>query len=99
MNKHTTMDAIAALKETTSTCSNGSACIHILLNIRRYFFSLPGKDHIEFIDIAEDEYGISFDDKSCIDAMQKCTHANNFNALTDVAFSKGFTPSGAGQIR
>ncbi|MGC6031428.1 DNA topoisomerase [Enterobacter kobei] len=67
--------------------------------IRRYFFSLPEKDHIEFIDIAEDEYGISFDDKSCIDAMQKCTHANNFNALTDVAFSKGFTPSGAGQIR
>lgn len=98
MNKHTAMDAIEELKLTIPTCVNGHTCIHLLLNIRRFFFSLPAREHLLFIDIAE-EFGITFDDKSCIYALQKCTHSSDFNALTDVAFSNGLTPSGAGKIR
>ena len=99
MNKQTIIDAIAELKATTSTCSNDHACINLLLSIRRFFFNLPAKEHVMFIDIAEEEYGILFDDRSCLHAMQKCTHSSDFNALTDVAFSNGLIPSGVGQIR
>lgn len=83
MNENTIREAIADIKSTTSTCSNDLSCVNLILNIRRFFFNLSAKEHVIFIDIAEEEYGIFFDNKSCVDAIQKCTHPNNYNHLKD----------------
>ena len=87
MSKNTSEAAIKHVISSTITCSENTGCINLLLIVRRLFFSLPSRDHIEFIDIAEAKFGIQFDNGSCTAAMQKCTHATDFDAKLDVAFS------------
>lgn len=81
MSKNTIREAIADIKSTTSTCPNDLSCVNLILNIRQYFFNLPAKEHVMFIEIAEEECGIFFDNQSCVEAMQKCTHTHDYNAL------------------
>lgn len=94
MNNDVIRNCLKSLKSISSTCENGNSCINLILNTRRLFFSFPLEKHIEFIDIAEEEYGIIFDDDSCINAIKNCSHRNDFNVLIDVSFYNGFIPKG-----
>ncbi|MEH5143226.1 hypothetical protein [Enterobacter cloacae] len=89
MNERIIRQNIEDIRNTTSTCENGADCITLLLNTRRLFFSIPSQDHLTLIDIAEEEFSISFDDKSCRQALNRCTHPNDFDPFTDVDFRRG----------
>lgn len=73
MNDDEIRHKIESVKETTVTCSNKLCCVDFLIEIRKVFFNLA-KEQIVFIDIAENEYGIHFDDESCRKAAENCHH-------------------------
>jgi hypothetical protein len=58
MNDPAIKSAIKEILANTSTCINDAGCISLLLNIRRYFFTLSPDIHLAFIDIAGEDFGI-----------------------------------------
>jgi hypothetical protein len=84
MNEDAIKNAIEDIKSKTTSCANDNYCINLLIKMREFLFSLPAKDQSLFIFIAEDDYGIFFDNASCKTAIEKCKHPNSFNEENDM---------------